>query len=334
MTIHVCAGANERFMIGATAAFTGIALNARPETELHFHIFTEGVKPETVEWMRQTLVRHHVKSEVEEHMCDEKLLAGLPYWAGSRLSAARIMYPYVLRDVDWLLYVDCDVLYFASPEEHVSYCDDGAYACVTREEDDFTRQRECAWAKRRCGVEIPNDEYFNAGIMLFNLKKCREDKIPDRILQFYKDFPDVELPDQTAMNTLFNGHKKMLPAKFDRLQIYISDEKLKERPVVHFVSGNPWMPKLGVVANGRFRLWHAYCDKYIWEKNGTSLSRFFTWRQMFVKKTLYWLLRCPAIGMFFARMMQLLGRTGNGRVWREQQIARDCSESMIRELLG
>ena len=37
--IHVCAGANERFMIGATAAFAGIAKNAKPETGLHFHIF-------------------------------------------------------------------------------------------------------------------------------------------------------------------------------------------------------------------------------------------------------------------------------------------------------
>ena len=333
MQIDVCAGANERFMIGATAAFASLALNAKQETLLRFHIFTENVKPETVDFMHSVLKRVHKNSAVIEHICDDKLLAGLPYWAGSRLSAARVFYPYILKDLDWGLYVDCDVLYFASPEEHFSLRNDDSYVCVTQEEDSFTRRRECAWALDRCKVSVPDEQYFNAGIMLFNLKKCREDRMPDKLLQFYKDFPDVELPDQTAMNVLFQGQKTMLPHKFDRLQIYLTDEKLKERPVVHFVSGNPWLPKLGVVANGRFRLWHRFCDKYIWEKKGFSYKKSFSAKVLFQKKFLYSILKCPGIGHLTAGFLQLLHFTGNAKLWREQQIKYDCSEKMINHVL-
>lgn len=332
-TINICAGANERFMIGATAAFAGIAVHAKPETVLKFHIFTEGVKTETVEFMRRTLKRLNANSSVIEHVCDDKLLEGLPYWAGSRLSAARVFYPYLLKDLDWALYVDCDVLYFASPEEHWAYRDDRVYACVTREEDDFTRQRECAWAEKRCVVKIPNDEYFNAGIMLFNLKKCREDKIPERVQQFYKDYPDVELPDQTAMNVIFNGYKKMLPGKYDRLQLYISDAKMAEHPVVHFVSGNPWLPKLGVVANGRFRLWHQFCDKYIWQKKGDSYRRCFDRKTLQTKKILNFGLRLPLIGIILCKLFQSLGCTGNGAIWRLQQVGFDISRKCVKGLI-
>lgn len=332
--INICAGANERFMIGATAAFAGVAVRAKPETELRFHIFTEGVKPESVTFMRETLARLHARSTVVEHVCDDKLLEGLPYWAGSRLPSARVFYPYLMTDLDWVLYLDCDVLYFASPEEHWSHREESAYAGVTKEEDDFTRQRECVWAEKRCGVSIPNDEYFNSGVMLFNLKKCREDHIPEKVQQFYKDHPDVALPDQTAMNVLFDGHKKMLPAKFDRLQLYISDEKMKECPVVHFVSGNPWLPKLGVVANGRFRLWHAFCDTYIWQKNGESYRRCFTKRILLVKRALNVLLRIPLVGAVVAQVLQAVRLTGNGAVWRKQQIACDVSSKCISKILS
>lgn len=331
--IDICTGANERFMIGATAAFTGIALNSSPETRLRFHIFTEGVKPETILFMRKVLVRTHPNCEVIEHVCDEKLLAGLPYWAGSQLSAARIFYPYLLPDIDWVLYVDCDVLYFTSPEEHFYYRNNDAYVCVTQEEDEFTRNRERKWIKDRCHIDIPDAEYFNAGVMLFNLKKCREEHTPEKIQQFYKTFPDVALPDQTAMNVIFNGGKVLLSPKYDRLQIYFSDKKLKEHPVLHYVSGNPWLPKMGVVGNCRFRMWHYFCDKYIWLAPGKSYEKCFPMRVLLVKKSLYYLLRLPVLGVVIAKILQFSGMTGNGTIWRDQQIKHDCSMQTVKEIV-
>ena len=574
-TFHIAASCNERYVPGALEALAGVAVYARPETPLKFHVFTEGVKDESVAFMRATLKRLHPNSEFQQHVCDEELLKGLPYWAGSRMAAVRCYYATLMPDVDWCLYLDCDVLYLANVEEHFSYRDDGVYACVVLEEHEPTRVAECKWIREkvkeeakakdkakakggseqrkalavrkveewltgvtresfdaallrlvnekislheyrfkrvedqelalagarnffdefsrkivqlsdgrcvyfapdarskernandlsRCWAEyafhavssggrriegkdynerwynshkavnlnqivetlqreqcfvrlkkdaradsilfagqllsgmvfdvitridefgnveanltevtfeattrsekklprlvplveavqtvvhhqttagsypsnannisnfgsvdnpkgITPDIYFNSGVVLFNFKKMREDGIPEKLVQFFRDYPDVPSPDQDALNATFAGNIKMLPPKFDRLQIFLTDEKMAEHPVIHYVNGNPWLPKYGVVMNNRFRLWHRFADTYIWQKRGESYRRLFT-RKMVIAKWISWaLLKLPVLGRVYAWVMFKLGFTINAKVWYDTQVGFDIS---------
>ncbi len=332
-SLHIAVAANERYMPGALVALAGVAVYAKTETPLHFHIFTEAVKRETIEYTKATLTRLHSKCVVEEHVCDESILAGLPYWAGSRMASVRCNFPYILKDVDWCLYLDCDVLYLASVEEHFSYRDESVYACVVQEECAKTRHEACTWAKARCRVNVPDDEYFNSGVMLFNFKKCREDKVPEKIEQFFKDYPDVELPDQTAMNVIFNGNKRMILPKFDRLQIFMSDEKLRERPVIHYVSGNPWLPKFGEVASYRFRIWHAFVDKYIYQKKGESYRKCFPKKVLWGKYLSYWNLKMPFLSDIFLFALRVMGHRGAHNNWKQLQVRCDITKNGIIEVL-
>ena len=118
--LNIALSSNERYMPGALVAAAGVAVYAKPDTPLHFHLFTEGIKDETFEHFASTLKRLHAKSNVSRHECDESILGGLPYWAGSRMAAVRCHYATLMPDVDWCLYLDCDILYLASVEEHFS----------------------------------------------------------------------------------------------------------------------------------------------------------------------------------------------------------------------
>lgn len=335
-TFHIAVSCNERYVPGALEALAGVAVYARPETPLKFHVFTEGVKDESITFMRSTLKRLHPSSEFQQHICDEELLKGLPYWAGSRMAAVRCHYATLMPDVDWCLYLDCDVLYLVSVEEHFSYRDDGVYACVVLEEHERTRIKECAWIHEKVKTEggqwrTDESNYFNSGVVLFNFKRMRENGIPERLVQFFRDYPDVPSPDQDALNATFNGNVRLIPPKFDRLQIYLTDGKMAERPVVHYVNGNPWLPKFGVVMNNRFRLWHAFADKYIWQKRGESYRRLFT-RKMLIAKWISWaLLKLPGIGRVYAWVMFEFGLTINAKVWYISQIKYDFSLKKIVE---
>lgn len=319
---NIAVSCNERYVPGALVALAGVAVHAKPETALEFHVFTEGVKDESIAFMRATLKRLHPNCELEQHVCDENLLKGLPYWAGSRMAAVRCYYATLMPDVDWCLYLDCDVLYLASVEEHFSYRDENVYACVVQEESAKTRREECAWIHDE---RVNDSNYFNSGVVLFNFKKMREDGIPKRLVQFFKDHPDVPSPDQDALNATFAGNIKLLPQKFDRLQIYLTDEKMSEHPVVHYVCGNPWLPKYGVVMNNRFRLWHAFADRYIWQKRGESYRRLFSRKMLVIKWLLYWVLRLPIVGCVGAELCQRAGLTGNAKKWRWSQVGCDIT---------
>lgn len=329
---NVAVSCNERYVPGALVALAGVAVHAKPETALKFHVFTEGVKDESIAFMRATLKWLHPNCELEQHVCDEELLKGLPYWAGSRMAAVRCSYATLMPDVDWCLYLDCDVLYMASVEEHFSYRDDDVYACVVLEESEETRVKECEWIREKVKVKgegerwtVDESNYFNSGVVLFNFRKMLADGIPERLVQFFRDHPDVPSPDQDALNATFGGDVKLLPPKFDRLQIYLTDEKMAEHPVVHYVCGNPWLPKYGVVMNNRFRLWHAFADKYIWQKRGESYRRLFSRKALAIKWLLYWVLRLPVVGRIGAELCQKAGLTGNAKNWRWSQVGCDIT---------
>ena len=330
---HVAISANERYVPGAMVALAGVAAYAKADTQLAFHIFTEDVKGESIDLMRRTLLRLHPKSEIKQHICDESILAGLPYWAGSRMAAVRCHYASLMPDVDWCLYLDCDVLYLAGIEEHFLCRDESVYACVVQEESVKTRRDECLWISENCEVEIPYEMYFNSGVVLFNFKKMREDGVPERLIQFFKDHPKVPSPDQDALNATFGGKVRMIPPKFDRLQIFLDDAKLAERPVIHYVCGNPWLPKFGVVANNRFRLWHHFADKYIWNNTGESYRRCFSKKLLFFKYSFFLILKMPLVGTVFALVMQMMGKTSGASTWRSNQVGCDISRKSILGIL-
>ena len=322
--LHIVLSSNERYMPGAVVALASIALNAKSETMLHFHVFTEEVKRETFAFLEQTINRIHPKCIVQEHVCDESILAGLPMYAGSRMSWVRCFYSRILKDVDWALYIDCDVLYLASPEEHFSYVDDSVYACVVKDMSVSAPQEDKEWAKHECGIDLNTDSYFNAGVMLFNFKKFREDGIPEKVSAFIQAHPKTRYADQTAMNVLFNGRNiKVIPQKFDWLQIFLDDKALAQRPVIHYVSGIPWLPKLSAVANGRFRLWHAFADKYVWLREGESCRQLFSVKTMCLKRLLYVLLKTPVVGWCFAHILFVGHFINNANRWRQLQVGCD-----------
>lgn len=294
--INIAISFNERYVPGALVALSGIAINANKETKLRFHLFTKDVKVESLSFMMDKLKELHHNSEIVHHICNDELLQGLPYWAGSQMAAVRCFYATLMPDVDWCLYLDCDILYLSKVEEHFSFSDDAVYACVVQEESKGTRDSECKWIKDNCGIEIDDSKYFNSGVVLFNFKKMREDNIPSKLRDFFNKFPSIPSPDQDALNAVFNNRVKMLPRKFNRLQIFLNDSKMKECPVVHYVSGNPWLRKKGVVANNRFLLWHAFADRYIFGKRGSSIRNLFTCKDILLKRVLYFVLALPVVG--------------------------------------
>ena len=251
--------------------------------------------------MRSVLIRLHEKSDVVSHECDQSLLVGLPAWKGSKMATLRCHFATLMPDVDWCLYLDCDLLYLTSVEGHFALRDDSVYACCVREESENARRAECTWINANTNCKVSADDYFNSGVVLFNLKKMREDAMPAKLMAFLGRYQDVPIPDQDALNACMARHVKLIDPKFNRLQIFMTHEKFLGAGgamdlsvsldcldgidvVMHYVCGNPWTPQYACVANGRFRLWQvvsqmfytadAFCETAIVLPTEASTCRF------------------------------------------------------------
>ena len=220
---HIAVSTNLRYLPGARTAACSVALNAAPESRMVFHVFTEDVPLDAFAEVRSQLTSIHPNCDVLQHEVDDKVLTDLPYWASSRMAAVRCKYAELLPDVDWCLYLDCDVLYLASPEEHFAKCDDRYLAVATKEQHVPTRERECKWIRANGYPGIEEANYFNSGVMLFNLKRMREEGIGRKLIDFFRCHGDVASPDQDALNSVLMGKVRIIEPKWNLLQIFLDD---------------------------------------------------------------------------------------------------------------
>ena len=152
--------------------------------------------------------------------------------------------------VDKVLYLDVDLIVNASIDELYETDIDDVFAAAVVD----------AWTgtayKKRLGMDEDAD-YFNAGVMLINLKKWREAHLFEQFLAKVRDKNLVlSAHDQDILNLTFNGRWKPLPLKYNQyekqpdlnqemLLRFFSKAELKEareHPVIiHYIGGRkPW----------------------------------------------------------------------------------------------
>jgi len=88
-----------------------------------------------------------------------------------------------------------------------------------------------------------NAPYFNAGVMLINMKKWREMKLLDQFIEIgsQRIYPFV---DQDILNIVFRNNWTRLGREFNYLHLYGSDENdpsYSDFPsIIHFSGSKPW----------------------------------------------------------------------------------------------
>ncbi len=322
-------------MIGALVAAASVAVHTKPETTLHIHLFTKDVKRESFAFFKERVERLHAKCIVEEHVCDDALLEGVPSWRGSKMTFVRCFLDQLLPTVDWCLYLDCDILYLASPEEHIALGQQGTYVSATPCPFEPDHPAEVAWAKQYLNFDFDPALYFNAGVILFNLKQCREENTSDKIRAFVDRFRGKILyADQTVLNMLFYGQTRILPGKYNAFSIYLTTEQLLDAPVIHYAGDAPWVASKMQLPTNRFKLWHAFADKYIWEEKGASYRYCFGKRCNLIPTLLLAFIRCPIIGRAFATFANHFVKDMNLKIIRKRFLRLpDCSTDAVSKVL-
>lgn len=147
----------------------------------------------------------------------------------------------VLKDIDRVLYMDVDIIVRCSLKK--LYNTDLGENYIAAAED-LAHPDLINWLKEKLDV----GEYFNAGVVLYDLKKCRENHIPQQLLQNHiKLFNTnkITFVDQCVLNYTFNNKVKIIDKRYNVIWSRKSHNALKEalkNPfIVHYTtSRKPW----------------------------------------------------------------------------------------------
>jgi len=248
MEINVCFATNDRYAPHAAALIVSIMENKSPEDELSFHFFSDKTTPSVQNTFHQMSRAMGFRLAIYE-MSDEQFV-DFPIFMGSRTTYFRLSMHRMLPDsIKKILYLDCDMIVMSSLKELYSTDISDCYAAVVAE----------ALKVPHLPVEHP---YFNAGMVLFNLEKYRDEDLEKQAIRFGYEHPDwIRFADQEILNYIFKGNVVYLPLKWNMMlekrhregllsmgwDIAYSEDKIckaEDSPaIIHYVSRiKPWLP--------------------------------------------------------------------------------------------
>ncbi len=139
---------------------------------------------------------------------------------GSIASYGRLFIGSMLPDdVKKVIYLDCDTLIRQALED-LFYVDVAPYV-IGGIRDSFSALNKKVFGIKRGGL------FINAGVLLIDLSRWREEKIEAGILKLLKEKEKIFQGDQGVINTIFLGNVYELPLKYD-VMTYLYDFSYKE----------------------------------------------------------------------------------------------------------
>lgn len=156
----------------------------------------------------------------------------------SKSTYYRLFIPDLYKDIDKALYLDCDIVLCADVAE--LYDTDIENDLVGAVSDGFVRAvpRLHGYVTERIGVSTPAD-YFNAGVLLMNLKEMRKDGFENKFFDLLKRVTFEVAQDQDYLNALCYGRRKVIVDEWNVMPGFSSCEN-KEK-LIHFnLDSKPW----------------------------------------------------------------------------------------------
>lgn len=135
-------------------------------------------------------------------------------WSISISSYARLFLSDMLPShIDKVLYYDCDTIIVDKLDE--IWDEDISNYFLAGVKDTVNSNIKIAVGMNK------NDDYINAGMLLINLKKWRQDNITDKFLGFIEQYNGKVIHhDQGVINGMLNGLIKILPLKFNVMTVF------------------------------------------------------------------------------------------------------------------
>lgn len=244
--IGVIASADENYAPYLTVMFFSLLKNCPAPEQVMLYCIDGGIAESTKQQMLEA-VKQAGGTGVDFIEFDKKKYEALPtkdYITSSVYY--RISIPEIFSaDVSKIIYLDCDMIVRGNIFElwsiNIDDCHVGAVENVA------------GHTYRKLG--IPQNEYFNSGMLLINLNLWRRDNISEKVFRFKVENPHrISTNDQCALNGVLHDKWKHLPLKWNhQIGLYRKSaqlnsfdkgevrEALLNPQIIHYVTWDkPW----------------------------------------------------------------------------------------------
>lgn len=207
--INICFASDNNYIQHCAAAISSILVNNKSQRKYSFHILDGGITPKNKEKLLSLKnlcdfdMQFYDMSKIDcsELPLNREYISIVTYY---RLFLLDIL----PQNLDKIIYLDCDLVVEKDLAELWEEDIENYIAGVVEDEGSITQSER---------LKLPmENNYFNAGVIVFNLKKLREFGYKEKCFEYYRKNKDIIiLQDQDILNGVFNGLCKYLPLKWN-----------------------------------------------------------------------------------------------------------------------
>ena len=267
--IIIVVAVNRNYIKPMSVMLTSVLRN-NLEYKIVFNIFQDDFSEEDKEGVNNKFKKYS-NLTLRYITITNEIFEGLPTLEHISLSTYyRILAPKLLPEYDKIMYLDSDLVVDGNILEFWDINIDRYVVAAVREESIQSNEE-------RLGIPM-NQKYFNAGVLLINSKKIRDENYFDVIMDYMIKNKEILLfSDQDALNAIFYNKWLEIDEKWNYHNYFVDMKKSKlelikkDNPVIIHYTGpiKPWNEENGSVLTN---IYLKYEDIYLLENDIKTTS--------------------------------------------------------------
>lgn len=247
-TVHICIAADSNYKLPLVCLVKSIVLNSASHPCV-VHVLFSGLSAR----YRRNLISKFRDTNVSFDFIDMSKYAfdfkGLDMQHWTRAIFYRMMIPEIFKNLDRILYIDCDTLVLSDLFDFFN-------TEFTVDTDIAMAVDKFSWKSQIAKLKTKN--YFNSGMILFDINKCRQSDFSNKCVRWLHDNPEIAtFPDQDAINAVCDGRILRVNNIYNKQ--FAPNETISSdvNPVIiHFLSAiKPWMWRAPIKYSQIYRLY-------------------------------------------------------------------------------
>lgn len=203
---------DQGYLMPTVTAITSLVENLNDLDSCCVHLITVNLSNESQELVN-TFTKNY-RNIIAHHKNSESMFESMEN--SSHVSTAalfKFLLPEILPTADQVLYLDGDILVNRDLYEYFKDIELGNHYVAAMKDINVMKRKKIPPLEK---LGAKHQSYFNSGVMLLNLKKMREEKMTEQLIEF-KKYKKSSYMDQDAFNYCFKGNVLFLPPKINYL---------------------------------------------------------------------------------------------------------------------
>ncbi|MGP3560338.1 glycosyltransferase [Geobacillus sp. BK01] len=234
--IHIVTVSNDRYAEPLAVMVYSLLKNKTSKIPIHIHVIDSNISEK--HQARLAKLAKKYEATIQFHRIDSTVYSEFVTFAYlTEETYYRISIPDLFDEtVEKVLYLDCDIVVKKDITE-LWHTDINGHL-LGAVEDRWIKQ------SRNADLLMPEEaKYFNAGVLLINLKMWREHHVKEKVIEFIRTHRDrIRYCDQDALNAVLHGQWLPLDPKWNFQTYHLYDPIPKLKPaIIHYTGENkPW----------------------------------------------------------------------------------------------